>query len=513
MDRAVLYARVSGDDRDRESLDVQLRMCRDRALDRGWTVVAELAEDERTSGAAADAPQLNRALAMAKAGEFDVLIVREMDRLARSLAKQILTEDRLGKAGVRIDYVLGEYPDTPEGQLQKHVRAVVADYERLKIAERVQRGLRESARRGNVICAGRPPYGYRQVVDDAGVRRLEVDEDEAAVVRRMFDWYCHGDGDSARLSIDAITKKLSARRVLSPADKRRNPAGKMMPRGTWASSTVTFILSNPTYAGTWRYHSTDGTRISVPVPAIVGEDVFALAQRRRVEARQSATRNLKREYLVRRRVRCGGCGYAMQAFASPSRDPDFWYLYYRCKAHLKDTPRGRCEQRSVRADHLDARVWGLVASLFSEPGALRRAWERWREGEGESSPLRDDLERAEGELKRLASQRERLLDVYLDGGTAAALYRQRRDRIEDRLQALRAERRRLVDAIEEADSSGAVETLEDFAAQVGDEIAGTGDYAGRLWYVETLDVQVVVGLDRVALVTAHGVLIGEIEGV
>ena len=84
--RAVLYARVSGDDRgkDGRNLKSQLDMCREYALAKGYTIIAELAEDDRGArGASFDLEQLSRALDMARAGEFDVLVVRELDRFAR----------------------------------------------------------------------------------------------------------------------------------------------------------------------------------------------------------------------------------------------------------------------------------------------------------------------------------------------------------------------------------------------------------------------------------------------
>jgi DNA invertase Pin-like site-specific DNA recombinase len=55
--------------------------------------VAELAEDDRgASGADWSLPKLNQALDMARAGEFDVFVTRELDRFARSLAKQLVIE-------------------------------------------------------------------------------------------------------------------------------------------------------------------------------------------------------------------------------------------------------------------------------------------------------------------------------------------------------------------------------------------------------------------------------------
>jgi len=105
-------------------------MGRKYAQERGYIVVAELAEDDRgASGAEIDLPQLNRVREMAGAGEFDVLVTREIDRLSRNLAKQLIVEQELKQAGVTIEYVLGEYPDTPEGRLNKHIKATIAEYE------------------------------------------------------------------------------------------------------------------------------------------------------------------------------------------------------------------------------------------------------------------------------------------------------------------------------------------------------------------------------------------------
>jgi site-specific DNA recombinase len=206
-ERAVLYARVSGDDRRREgrNLTGQLKMGREYAREHGYQVVAELAEDDRgASGALFDLPQLSRALDMAAAGEFDVLVVRELDRFARSLVKQLLVEEEFKGNDVQIEYVLGEYPDTPEGSLQKNVKASVAEYERLKTAQRTKRGKRQKAQSGKVLVFARPPYGYR-VVDSM----LAVYEPEAIVVRLIYEWYTHGDEDSKSLPIRAIVRKLN----------------------------------------------------------------------------------------------------------------------------------------------------------------------------------------------------------------------------------------------------------------------------------------------------------------
>src|SRR5450759_1805942 len=164
MKRAVLYARVSGDDRNKEGRNLagQIEMCRDHAQGRNWQIVAELAEDDRgASGAAFELPQLDRVREIARAKELDVLVVRELDRLSRSLAKQLFVEDELKRCGVEIEYVLDDYADTPEGSLMKNVKASVAEYERLKVTERMVRGRNLKVKAGSVLVQQRPPYGYK----------------------------------------------------------------------------------------------------------------------------------------------------------------------------------------------------------------------------------------------------------------------------------------------------------------------------------------------------------------
>lgn len=80
--RAILYARVSKDDRAKEgrNLEGQLTMCRDYARDKGWPVVAEFAEDDRGARSAElDLPKLNQIREMAQAGAFDILVTRKLD--------------------------------------------------------------------------------------------------------------------------------------------------------------------------------------------------------------------------------------------------------------------------------------------------------------------------------------------------------------------------------------------------------------------------------------------------
>lgn len=89
-------------------------MRREYALEQSWAVIEELAEDDRgASGASFELPQLAKVRQIVRNGEFDVLVVREIDRLSRKLAKQLVVEEELSRTGVQIPDVPVDYDDSP----------------------------------------------------------------------------------------------------------------------------------------------------------------------------------------------------------------------------------------------------------------------------------------------------------------------------------------------------------------------------------------------------------------
>jgi len=406
--RAITYARVSGDDSHKEgrNLQSQLEMCRQFCQEKEYTIVSELAEDDRgASGASWDLPQLNRALDMARNGEFDVLVTRELDRFARSLAKQLVIEVEFKRHGVEIQYVLAEYEDTPEGRLNKHIRAVVAEYEREQINRRMTRGRMNIVRNGKVMLHGnKPPYGYR--VED---RMLTVYESEAETVKNVFTWYVYGDEDGKKLSIRAIAKKLTKARIPTYADLHVNKP-KKRGYGEWSPSVVAQLLSNETYAGTWCYGS---DKLAVDVPVIVDRETWERAQKRKVHNGKMSRRNTKHKYLFSKRVTCQ-CETKMTGRAVTTRGK--LYLYYICPASRGQLASVECSARSFRADQVDEMVWDWITNdLFSDPQRLADSVNTYLENEtAAKQKVIDRVEIAEGLLVENRQKMSRLLDFYIE---------------------------------------------------------------------------------------------------
>ena len=501
--RCVLYARVSGDDRgkDGRNLEGQLEMGREYAHERGYTVVEELPEDDRgASGADIDLPQLNRIRDLARTHKFDILVVRELDRLSRNLAKQLIVEEELKNAGVAIEYVLGEYPDTPEGNLMKHVRATIAEYEREKIAERMVRARRNFVRAGNVLVHGRPPYGYRVTSID-GKRALEIHEAEARVVRLIFQWYTEGDGEQGPMSIYHIVKRLTDHGIPTPGDidprvwKRRGP-------GQWNRSTVRKILRRETYAGVWHYGKVKESKhgevrndrqhwLSIEVPAVVSRQTWEAAQSQMEENKRDSSRNLKYVYLMRRRLTCGSCGSKIRGSKTPEAKGG--YRYYNCPAHIQRLDYAtKCAMGVYfRVDWVDAMVWEWLRNLLLEPDITLQGLRAEQAARQEiNKPLKDRCSVIDNLLDENRRQLERALDLHLTGRLSRAFLADRQARLESTIESLEQERSELMTRLKAQElTSSQIEDIMDFVTQVarGLEVVDA-DFNAQRRLVELLDV-------------------------
>jgi site-specific DNA recombinase len=440
---------------------------------------------------------------MARAGEFDVLVVRELDRFARGLAKQLVIESEFKRAGVEVEYVLGEYPDTPEGALMKNVRAVIAEYERLKINERTTRGRRLKVQAGNVMVCQHAPYGYR-VAEKDGKTTLEIYEPEAAIVRLVFQWYT-GDGECGPMSICAIAGKLSAMSVPTYVDSGARPlaAKKERAYGVWGRPAIQRILKNETCAGRWlfgkenrqRKKNPDSHLLSVSVPAIVSRETWEAAQERLAENRVSLRCKPKHEYLLSRRITCGRCGSKMEGGSTVH--PRAIYLHYRCPATLKRSDLAHdCDAPGYSTIRVDSAVWDWLKEKLADPDRLATGLEEYRtEQDKANEPLRARLAVVDSLIDDNQRQLEKLLDLYLAGDFPKEMLTDRKTRLETTIDALGKERAGLAASLEAVTLTGEqIQTIQDFAAEVRGGLE-SADFATRRGVIELLNVTVTLAVE------------------
>jgi len=415
-----IYARVSSESQEaRGTIGSQLEALRRKMAELGHDAVHEY-KDDGYSGARLDRPGLDALRDAAEAGLFKQVWCLTPDRLARSYAYQILITDELARHGVQVQYLdAPPLDDDPEATLLVQVQGVIAEYERAKIAERNRRGRLFRARAGEIVHR-LVPYGYRRIPrGPAGPCHLEIYEPEATVVRRIFDDFVAGGFSMRRI----------CRRLFE--DGIPSPTGNLV----WSIACISQMLGNPAYKGRALYnrhqslppttgHKTTRTRlrppegwIEIPVPAILGEDVFEAAQRvARDHSYFSPRRSQPDQWLLRRLVVCGHCGvkaYCQDQSRNTGQGPRY-YVCNRRRSLEAGGPDRACPQPSTRAAELDSLVWGHLCQALLRPETLVQG----QAGLGARTGLPDDellsaqLERLDRRLQQTDSERRRVVDLY-----------------------------------------------------------------------------------------------------
>jgi DNA invertase Pin-like site-specific DNA recombinase len=148
--RVAIYARVSTTDKGQD-VTMQTHELRTYASNRKWEI-ADVYTDEGVSGVKESRPALNRLMTDAKARRFDVILVWKLDRFGRSL-KHVVTAlaefDALGIAFVSLRD--GFDLTTPAGRAMFGMCAVMAEFERALICERVRAGMAHARAKGRKL--------------------------------------------------------------------------------------------------------------------------------------------------------------------------------------------------------------------------------------------------------------------------------------------------------------------------------------------------------------------------
>ncbi|WP_158442826.1 recombinase family protein [Pelosinus sp. UFO1] len=344
----VIYARVSTEEQKTGySIDAQLKSAKDRYASMGITDVVNFVDDGY-SGEFIERPALDRLRQSIRDKTVSRIMFYDPDRMSRNLTVQLILADEIEKAGIELLFVTGDYDASPEGRLFFSMKGAISAYEKAKIRERTMSGKRAKARKGKLTFNDRA-LGYDY---DYTICNYIINEEEAKTVKLIYDIYL-----SENLGTISLAIKLKAMGIKSKKGK------------DFSGGTVYRILKNEMYAGTKQAFKIYEKKISqyktqkiardpsewipIEVPAIVTRDQWERVQERLIENKLLAARKVKHDYLLRGKIICGHCGYAMIGITSNKKNNT--YHYYSCSS--KNVYKRPCDSRLLRSDEYDELVW------------------------------------------------------------------------------------------------------------------------------------------------------------
>ena len=199
--RVAIYTRISTDEEHQPySLEAQgVRLDSYIASQDGWEKVRTFTD--QASGVSLERPALQRALAEAQAGRYDLLLVYRVDRMARSVRGLAHILEELDTAKVAFRSATEPFDTaTPAGRMMVQMLGVFAEFGRATIVDRIVAGMERKAARGGWTVGGRP-FGYSV---DSQTGFLIPKPDEGSLVPVIFDLYAN-----RRLGVRAIAAQLN----------------------------------------------------------------------------------------------------------------------------------------------------------------------------------------------------------------------------------------------------------------------------------------------------------------
>jgi site-specific DNA recombinase len=436
---SIIYARVSTEEQTKGySLQTQEESCRRYCADHGYEIVG--AFKDAHSGRELDRPGLTAAIEAVDTLHPDVIVLHDVDRLGREIIVQAIAERDLTRHGARIEYVLGGGNATPEQELLKMVKQGIAVYENRQRVERSRRGKEGRIKDGKPLVAARPAYGYLYLGGNR-TGALEPHPDEAPIVQRIFGW-CANDG----LTTYEIAKRLYADGIPTRGDADGSIVRKKTDHHFWDPSTVSRILRNETHKGVWYWRKTKKVQrgdkrvqvarpreewLSIQITPIVDEATWDRAQQQLSRNKVQASRNAKREYLLRGLVFCPSCGRRWTGRYKNHLNR----AYYRCPTTEGEPWRQDCKARfGLEQQKLETAVLHAVKSFLLDPETRAAGVTAEQERVSvERARLTGDLAAVDRRIADVERRLGALLDQALTGGFPADLIdRRKRDLMAER---------------------------------------------------------------------------------
>ncbi len=395
--RAVAYVRVSDESQlAGYSLDAQRAQIAAYCERAGYELVHAYVDEgvSAHSDRLDKRPQLAAMLEAAARGEFEVVVVHSLDRLARNAHAQREAMQRLGRAGVGLHSITEAFDfTTPAGKLMLNMIGGVSEFFSDQLAVHVAKGQRERAAQGRPI--GPVPFGY--TVPEPGAVPL-VDERAAPAVLDVF-------------------RRRAAGASLGDLASWLNGEGHRTQRGRlFTGHALKDLLNCRFYAGYVSYRTEEFPGVH---EAIVPVPLFERVQARRQHRDGGQRPRDEGVWALRGLLFCAACGRPVHCERHADGVP-----YYRERHGWECTTVGR----AVSSRRIDAEV----GEWFSRVRLDRR----WRE-RVVAAAVKGDGQKT---IDALRDQRRRLARAYADGGYSEAEYTTRMKQLETAIEASQPDR-------------------------------------------------------------------------
>lgn len=433
--RVTFYARVSTDkDEQLNSLENQVQYYTQFIQEkRNWVYIPGYVDEGISGTSTKKRDSFNRMIRDAKAGRFDFIITKEISRFSRSTLDSIKYTQELLEHDVGVLFQNDNINTLDsDSEFRLVVMAGVAQDEVRKLSERLKFGFRQAIKNGHVLGNDKL-WGY-----DKKDCVLTINEDEAQVVRRIFDLYANHQMGIRHISQTLYDEGFTSRRG-----------------NTFNVLTIRHILCNPKYKGwycanksqTVDYRSKrkvfldESEWVMYPdpsVPAIVSEELWnranALYKRRsqQMMSHQSAA-EFHNRYPYSGKIICEehSTSFHRQVIKSSKGQTETW----QCREY-RNRGRAGCSAPQLRTTELNQIMAHIFTQLVQDKRAIIDALIKVIQSVPDEHDYAQDAQRVQEDISAIQTKKDRLLEMSIEGIISMAEFKQRNNGFNEQVEVL-----------------------------------------------------------------------------
>jgi DNA invertase Pin-like site-specific DNA recombinase len=407
----------------------------------------------------------------AEARKFDLLLTKEISRFARNTLDSIYYTRELKKYGVGVLF-MNDNINTfdPDAELRLTIMSSIAQEESRKTSERVRWGQKRQMEKGVV-------FGVKMLGYNLKDGKLTINEDEAKIVRLIFDLYLSGMG------IALVCKELANRGILSPSGAMK-----------WENATVRQILRNEKYMGVLKQKKSvttdylshkrkanEGEEQCVIIEnnhaSIVDREIFDRAQRELVRRRNVTLEKgrYSNRYVWSGKIKCAYCNstFRRKVDNRKSQNPVFvWHCsqadkYGTEKINAQGQKVG-CNCKGIHERVLEENFLAVLNAVIENKDLVVRELQEYvRKTIDESPDKSSEIKAIMTGMAKIGTRKSKLLDLHVDGVITRAefdkannQYNKQLDALESQLLALEHDNKLIVNLTQKlANVETTIETL------------------------------------------------------
>lgn len=421
LKKTALYCRLSQDDGlegDSNSIQNQKNILQKFAEDHHFPNPCFYVDDG-FSGGNFQRPAFQQMISDMENGEIGIIVTKDLSRLGRNqLHTGLYIEERFPMFGVRY-IAINDNVDTDSSESNDLMpfKNLFNEWFIRDTSRKIRAVLKAKAERGERLGT-RAPYGY---IKDPETKKLAVDDEAAAIVRRIFAMCASGNGPSQ------IARILKKEQVLTPtmyAYTRYGMNHTCLDTAhpyNWSDSAIANLLENEIYLGntvnmkysTKSYkdkrrveHSREECLVFKDThPALITQEVWDIVQRVRKNRRRPTKMEEQNKYSGL--VFCVDCGSNMVLHRARTMSAS--YNHFTCRTYKKDGES--CTGHYIRECVLDEVV---LEDLRRVTAMARERPEEFAAyiGSRQSAEIQREIRRQEKELAAMRKRKAELDAIF-----------------------------------------------------------------------------------------------------